>query len=127
MAVTVAPNRDEGTPVAIANDQLADYRFLSGMYGDPYFPNELVDQGAAVLGRLCERIEAERPVDVEALYVLTRAATEEFNALQAAFEAAGSELETVAREAIAEDFWFIAKAYGFTDANVEKLIGSRDW
>ncbi|WP_220503914.1 DUF5713 family protein [Microbispora sp. H13382] len=39
-----------------------------------------------------------------ALYVLTETARGEFNAPEAEFEAAGSEIETSAREAIAEDF-----------------------
>jgi Family of unknown function (DUF5713) len=64
---------------------------------------------------------------LEALYVLTNAATEEFNALQADFEAAGSEIETVARDEIATDFGFIAVAYGFADADLEALVASRDW
>ena len=62
-----------------------------------------------------------------ALYALTEVATEEFNALQADFEAADSDIETVAREEIAEDFWFVANAYGFGDADVERLIAVRDW
>ncbi len=45
--------------------------------------------------------------------MVTGAATEEFNRLEAEFEAAGSEIETVAREEIAEDFAFVASAYGF--------------
>lgn len=77
--------------------------------------------------RLCERIEAEQPSNLEALYALTNAATEEFNCLQAEFEAAGSEIETIAREIIADDFWLVASAYGFTDADAEELISTRDW
>jgi alkylhydroperoxidase family enzyme len=77
--------------------------------------------------RLCERIEVERPSDLAALYALTETATEEFNALEAEFEAAGSEIETVARELIAEDFWFVASTYGFAEAEVEALIAARDW
>jgi hypothetical protein len=37
------------------------------------------------------------------------------------------DIETVAREEIAEDFCFVAQAYGFADANVEELIATRDW
>lgn len=59
--------------------------------------------------------------------MLTQAATEEFNLLEAEFEAAGSDIETVAREEIAEDFSFVASAYGFADADVEELIATRDW
>lgn len=107
--------------------RVAEYGFLAGMYRDGYYPDAVVDRGRAVLLRLCARIEAVRPADLAALYVLTHAATEEFNALQAEFEAAGSEIETVAREVIAEDFWFVASAYGFASADVEELIATRDW
>ncbi|MFE4689998.1 DUF5713 family protein [Streptomyces sp. NPDC056749] len=113
--------------MAISDRRMAEYAFLGGLYRDPYFPDRIVDRGRAVLVRLCERIEAEHPADLAALYVLTHAATEEFNALEAEFEAAGSEIETVAREEIAEDFWSIAMAYGFTEADVEELIATRDW
>ncbi|MFD7900914.1 DUF5713 family protein [Kitasatospora sp. NPDC059747] len=111
----------------ITNAQVLQYSFLPGLYRDDYFPDAVVDQGCAILRRLCERIEAERPGDLDALYGLTAGATEEFNVLQEAFEAAGSEIETVAREEIAEDFWFIANAYGFPEADAEKLIAERDW
>lgn len=84
------------------------------MYEDPYCPDHIVDKGRAILLRLCERVEAEQPSDLATLYAVTQAATEEFNLREAEFEAAGSEFETVAREEIAEDFWFVASAYGFT-------------
>ncbi|WP_086872474.1 DUF5713 family protein [Streptomyces viridochromogenes] len=113
--------------MAITNEQVAEHAFLRGLYSDGYFPDHVVDKGKAILMRLCERIEAERPTDVASLYALTQAATEEFNLLEAEFEAAGSEIETVAREVIAEDFWFVASAYGFQDADVETLIATRDW
>ncbi|MEU6709060.1 DUF5713 family protein [Streptomyces wuyuanensis] len=111
----------------ITNQQVARRAFLRGLYADAYFPDHVVDRGRAILLRLCERIEAEPPSDLTALYVLTRAATEEFNLLEAEFEAAGSEIETVAREEIAEDFWFVASTYGFPDADVEELIATREW
>ena len=108
--------------MSITNEQVAGRAFLRPMYADAYFPDHVVDKGRAILLRLCERIEAEQPS-----YVLTQAATQEFNLLEAEFEAAGSEIETVAREEIAEDFWFVASAYGFADADVEELIATRDW
>ncbi|MEU2494939.1 DUF5713 family protein [Streptomyces sp. NPDC007883] len=111
----------------ITGRQVAEHAFLRQLYADPYYPDHLVDKGRAILVRLCERIEADRPSDPAALYVLTRAATEEFNLLEAEFEAAGSEIETVAREEIAGDFWFVASTYGFPDADVEELIATRDW
>ena len=111
----------------ITNQQVAGRAFLRQLYADSYFPDHVVDKGKAILLRLCARIEAEQPSDLAALYTLTHAATEEFNRLEAEFEAAGSEIETVAREEIAEDFWFVASAYGFTDADAEELIATRNW
>jgi Family of unknown function (DUF5713) len=40
---------------------------------------------------------------------------------------ANSEIETSAAECIAEDFAFIAEAYGFVDADLEELIATRLW
>ncbi|MFD6532494.1 DUF5713 family protein [Streptomyces sp. NPDC060184] len=111
----------------ITNQQVAGHAFLRQMYDDSYFPDRLVDRGKAILLRLCERVETERPSDLESLYALTRAATEEFNLLDREFVAAGSEIETVAREQICEDFFFVASAHGFTEADAEELTASRDW
>ncbi|MFJ9517246.1 DUF5713 family protein [Kitasatospora sp. NPDC101801] len=113
--------------MTITNRQVSEHPFLRALYADDYYPDHVLDLGKAILLRLCERIEAERPADLPALYLLTEVATEEFNALEAAFEEADSEIETVAREEIAEDFWFVATAYGFADADVEELIAARDW
>lgn len=75
---------------------------------------------------MCER-ERAGAAGLAALYVLTQAATEEFNDLEAAFEAAGSEIETVARDETAGDFDFVARAYGFPEADVAELIATREW
>ncbi|MFI5865263.1 DUF5713 family protein [Streptomyces sp. NPDC051546] len=111
----------------ITNEQARTRSFLAPLYGDAYYPDQVLDKGREILLRLCARIEAERPSDLAGLYALTGSATEEFNALEAEFEAAGSEIETVAREEIAEDFAFVASAYGFADADVEELIAPREW
>ncbi|WP_066372188.1 DUF5713 family protein [Herbidospora mongoliensis] len=107
--------------------KIAEYAFLKDMYADGYFPDHLVDKGKTILLRLCDRIEAEKPAGLAALYVLTHAATDEFNALDEEFHEAGSEIETAARDTIASDFWFIASAYGFEDADIEELVATRDW
>ncbi|MER0427698.1 DUF5713 family protein [Streptomyces microflavus] len=88
-------------------------------------PSEV--EGKAILLRLCERIEEVQPSDLKALYVLTEAATEEFNLLDKEFVAAGSGIETVAQEWICDEFRFVASAYGFTDADAEALTAGRDW
>lgn len=111
----------------ITDQRVTAHRFLRALYEDGYFPGHVVDRGRGILLRLCERVEADRPAGLPALYALTHAATEEFNELEAAFEEAGSEIETTAREEIGEDFWFVAQAYGFPDADPEALIAPREW
>ena len=110
----------------ITNNDLKDYPFLQEMYGDDYFPSFLVDKCKAILVRLCESIEAQKPTDNESLLRLTHAATNEFNALSDEFLENDSEIETGAREAIAADFDFIVKAYGF-EIDIEEVIAPRDW
>ncbi|WP_184930238.1 DUF5713 family protein [Streptomyces nymphaeiformis] len=111
----------------ITNQQVAGHTFLRRMYDDSYFPDHVIGRGKAILLRLCERIEVEQPSDLESLYALTQAATEEFNLLDREFVAAGSGIETVAREWICDEFCFVASAYGFTDADAEELTAGRDW
>ncbi|MEU7029181.1 DUF5713 family protein [Streptomyces sp. NPDC046275] len=110
----------------IANQHVAGHAFLRQMYDDPYFPDHVIDRGKAILLRLCERIEAERPSNLESLYALTQAATEEFNLLEREFVAAGSGIETVAREWICDEICFVASAYEFTEADAEELTDGRD-
>ncbi|MFJ4681808.1 DUF5713 family protein [Streptomyces sp. NPDC088789] len=111
----------------ITHAQVAGRAFLEAMSKDTSYPAGPVGRGRDILVRLCERIEAERPADLAALYALTHAATEEFNALQEEFWSAGSEIDTMARDTIATDFELIARAYGFADADLEELVGPRDW
>ncbi|MBE1878095.1 DUF5713 family protein [Myceligenerans pegani] len=113
--------------MTVTNPQVAGHDFLKGMYADGYFPDHSVDKVRAILVRLSERIERERPVDLAALYELTCAATDEINEVQDDFDDAGSEIESVARELIADEFGFIGEAYGFADADIEELIATRDW
>lgn len=110
----------------IQNEQILAYNFLLDMQRDSYFPSAQVEKGKSILLRLCETIEAKKPSSLEQLYVLTHAATEEFNLLAEELEENGSDLETAARENIGADFEFIAKAYAF-EADVEELIATRDW
>ena len=107
----------------IDDQRVAAHPFLDALYRDGWYPDRAVDLGKEILLRLCARIEADRPADLAALYVLTQAATEEFNDLQDE----DFDIETVAREEIAAEFWFIAQAYGFEDADVEELIATRAW
>lgn len=110
----------------IQNPQMKAHSFLPSMYRDTYFPNAGVDKLKHALVTLCERIEREKPADLAGLYVLTHATTDEINEIAEYFYEHDSEIETAAREAIAEEFGHIAAAYGF-DADIEELIATRDW
>lgn len=111
----------------LSNESMANHAFLKEMYEDSYFPDAVVKQCEEVLLALCREIEQGKPASLSALYELSHAATERINALEDAFEEHGSEIETTAREAIADDFARIARAYGFADADVEELIAPRHW
>lgn len=111
----------------IANEKILNYTFLKEMLDDGYYPTHLVEKGQELLKHLCEKIEEEKPENLEELYKLTHEYTEKFNDLAYEFEAEDSEIETVAREAIALDFYFIARSYEFNEADIEELIAPRDW
>lgn len=116
-----------GIIVSITNQQVAGREFLRALYPSDYFPDHLLDKGRDILLRLCARIEAERLTDLAGLYALTVGATLEFNTLQDEFWAAGSEIETMARDVIAGDFAFVVSAYGFAEADLEEVVAERDW
>ncbi len=101
--------------------------WLASMYRDSYFPNVVVDQVRDVLIQLCDDIESKEVKNLDELYALSHAATERINALEEAFAQHGSEIQTGAREAIAEEFGVIANAYEFEGADIEELIAPRDW
>jgi len=109
------------------NESMRNYIFLKDMYRDGYFPDFLVNKIKNILIMLCKSIEEESPNNVESLLILTHSATEKINQLEEEFEENDSELETGARESMAEDFDFIVRAYGFKDIDIEDVIAPRDW
>ncbi|CAM2961399.1 hypothetical protein SAMN05444143_11317 [Flavobacterium succinicans] len=110
----------------LKNDKLKNYAYLKDMYTDSYFPKFLVDKVKIILIELCIDIEKTAPKNLDELYKLTYTATKKINDLQNEFSEQNSEIETGARESIATDFDFIAKAYGF-NADSEELIAPREW
>ncbi len=112
--------------MSMTNLKLQNYNFLASMYKDSYYPKFLVDKGRQILVRLCENIEEQKPTQDQEVYKLTHAATEEFNELAEEFYDNNSDIETVARDAIATDFEFILRSYGF-DLDLEEVIAPRDW
>lgn len=111
----------------IQNEKIKQYPFLREMYSDGYFPNFLVDKCKSILIELSAKIETQKPENLTALYELTHAATDRFNDMENEFHENDSEIETGARECIAEDFMFISIAYGFENADIEELIATREW
>jgi len=114
------------SPSRPSNASLAQRKFLAAMYADDYFPEHLVKLLEEILVQLAVHIEAADGLELDGLYRLTHAATEQINDVQERFWDAGSEIETAARECIAEEFDAIARAYGF-EADLEELIAPRDW
>lgn len=110
----------------LTNSKVKEYRFLDCMYHDSYFPTFLVDKCKAILLGLCSEIEMKKPSSLEEFYKLTHLATDKLNGLQNEFYDNNSEIETGARECFAENFEFVANAYGF-EADVEELIATREW
>ncbi len=113
--------------MSLQNQAILAHVFLSDMYEDSYYPKDCVDQVKAVLVAFCQAIETEKPQDLAALYALSTVPTLAINDLMTVFDEAGSDLETVARECMADDFATIAECYGFADADIETLIEERDW
>ena len=84
-----------------------------------------MDKGKVILIDFCLQIEAKNPKTLSDLYQLTHGGTNQFNYLENEFLSNGSKIETAAQKIIAEDFGFIAKAYGF-EPNLEKLIATKN-
>lgn len=113
--------------MTITNKAILAHEFLTDMYNDQYFPKHCVDLVKDVLLKLCQTIEEKSPQNLDQLYLITEVSTEEINDLCDVFDEADSEIETVARESIGQDFTFIAHSYGFIEADHEMLISGRDW
>ena len=111
--------------MAPTNPRLDGRVMLAPMTGDTYYPKRLVARGQALLWALVERIETQKPIG-DAVLLLTQATTELFNQLDEDFHEQDSEIETVAREAIADDIRAILEAYGY-DVDIEEAISGRDW
>lgn len=103
----------------------ADYELLDSMYRDGYFPDFLVDKVKELMENVITFLETgER--DSEEIQSKFDEMTLAINDLQEEFEENQSELETVARESIAETVEYILEWFNI-DVDVEDAIGERDW
>lgn len=103
----------------------SDYQLLAAMYRDGYFPDFLVDKIKELMEDVITFLETgER--EFHAIQNKFDEMTLAINDLQDEFEENDSELETVARESIAETAGYILKWFEI-DLDVEDAIGARDW
>ena len=102
-----------------------NYELLAAMYRDGYFPDFLVDKIKELVQNMISFLETEEK-DLEIVQNKFDEMTLSINDLQAEFEENESELETVARESIAETIEYILQWFDI-GIDVEDAIGERDW
>lgn len=102
-----------------------NYELLAAMYRDGYFPNFLVDKIKELVQNIITFLETEEK-DLQIIQNKFDEMTLAINDLQAEFEENESELETVARESIAETVEYILQWFDI-GMDVEDAIGARDW
>ncbi|WP_129598612.1 DUF5713 family protein [Anaerophilus nitritogenes] len=102
-----------------------NYKYLVDMYKDPYFPTFLVDKIKVLIQEVEQFIE-EGNKSLEEIQNKLDNMTLSINALEEEFEESNSELETCAREAIADTVYNMLKHYNI-DIDIETAIQERSW
>ena len=103
----------------------ASYVLLEEMMNDDYFPDFLTEKVKGLIKSVIELLEAgER--DKESIQRRLDEMTLGINDLQEEFEENDSEIETAARESIAETVEYILQWF-YIDIDIETAIGERDW
>ncbi|WFD09727.1 DUF5713 family protein [Tepidibacter hydrothermalis] len=100
-------------------------KLLQDMYNDNYFPNNLVDKIKDEIEKVIKFIENGNST-LEELQNKLDEMTVAINDLEEEFEENGSELETVARESIADTVYLVLKKYK-VDIDIETAIRKRNW
>ena len=104
---------------------MKEYQFLKDMYSDDYYPNFLVDKIKDEMQKVIAFLETGTTNIVQIQEKLD-AMTIVLNALAEEFEENDSELESVARDAIAVDVREILK-YFAVPLDVEEALREREW
>ncbi len=102
-----------------------DYKLLEDMYQDGYFPDFLVDKVKSLIQDVIIFLETGEK-DLEKIQEKFDEMTLAINDLQEEFEDNDSEIETSARESIAETVEYILRWFD-VGIDVEDAIGERDW
>jgi len=103
----------------------ADFVFLPEMYEDDYFPNKQVDKVKGAIQKVAAFLE-KGPADPEKVQQKLDKMTLAINELQEDFEDHDSELETAARESIAETVERML-AHFHVDIDIEEALREREW
>lgn len=101
------------------------YPLLAEMYQDHYYPAFLVDKIKASLLLVIEFLQTGTK-DLAAIQAKLDEAVIAINDLQEEFDAHDSELETIAREAIAANVVYILNWFNI-DLDIEEALRERDW
>lgn len=103
----------------------ASYQLLAEMYRDDYFPTFLVDKVKNELQKVINLLESGE-TDIDVIQEVLDKAVCGINDLQEVFDENDSEIETVARESIAETVAYILKWFNIP-IDTEEAIRERDW
>ena len=102
-----------------------NYQMLAEMYQDDYYPDFLVDKISALLRKVIALLENDE-TDLKVIQSALDEAVEGINDLQAEFDENDREIETVARDTIAETVAYILEWFDI-NIDIEDAIGARDW
>ena len=101
------------------------YELLADMYADRTYPKKLTDKVKNHIKQTISVLE-QGQTDAAKAQKLFDKMTLAINRLEAEFDAAGSELDTVARDCIATDVIYILEWFGI-DLDVEDALREREW
>ena len=102
-----------------------NYKLLDEMYQDDYYPTFLVDKVKDELQKVIDLLESGE-TNTDAVQEMLDEAVCGINDLQEEFDEHDSELETVARECIAENVAYILEWFNIP-IDTEEAIRERDW
>lgn len=102
-----------------------NYQMLAEMYQDDYYPDFLVDKISALLRKVIALLENDE-TDLKVIQSALDEAVEGINDLQAEFDENDREIETVARDTIAETVAYILEWFDI-NIDIEDALGARDW
>ncbi len=103
-----------------------DFYYLQDMYEDEYYPKFLVDKVKYAIQELVLFLEDNNSAPLEEIQKVLDKITIKINSLCDDFYENDSEIETVARESIADTIFKILNYFDI-DIDIEEAIRERDW